>query len=72
MQHLAGLDERGRRELIEACMRGEVTETETEITDKKGNSITVYVRPLPAERGRRRRRGAPRSDRAPPAHDHPS
>ena len=43
----AGLDEEARK-LIEACMRGEVTETETEITDKKGSSIAVYVRPLPA------------------------
>jgi two-component system phosphate regulon sensor histidine kinase PhoR len=35
------------RGLIEACLRGEVTETELELTDKRGNSIAVYVRPLP-------------------------
>jgi len=35
------------RSLIEACLRGEVTETETELTDKRGNSLAIYVRPLP-------------------------
>ena len=39
------------RALIEACMRGEVTETELEITDKRGSFITVYVRPLPESAG---------------------
>ena len=39
------------RALIEACMRGEVTETEAEITDKRGASIAVYVRPLPESAG---------------------
>jgi two-component system phosphate regulon sensor histidine kinase PhoR len=37
--------------LIEACMRGEVTETELEITDERGRFIAVYVRPLPASAG---------------------
>ena len=39
------------RALIEACMRGKVTETEHEITDKRGASLAVYVRPLPASAG---------------------
>jgi two-component system phosphate regulon sensor histidine kinase PhoR len=39
------------RALIEACMRGTVTETELEITDKRGASLAVYVRPLPASAG---------------------
>ena len=39
------------RALIQACIRGEVTETELEITDKRGNSIAVYVRPLPESAG---------------------
>ena len=39
------------RGLIEACLRGEVTETELEITDKRGNSVAVYVRPLPQSAG---------------------
>ena len=39
------------RSLIEACMRGEITDTELEITDERGTSIAVYVRPLPASAG---------------------
>jgi len=39
------------RELIEACMRGEVTETELEISDERGMSVAVYVRPLPESAG---------------------
>ena len=39
------------RALIEACMHGTVTETETEITDDRGASLAVYVRPLPASGG---------------------
>jgi two-component system phosphate regulon sensor histidine kinase PhoR len=39
------------RTLIEACMRGEVTETELEITDERGTSIALYVRPLPESAG---------------------
>jgi two-component system, OmpR family, phosphate regulon sensor histidine kinase PhoR len=39
------------RSLIEACLRGEVTATELEITDKKGTSLAVYVRPLPESAG---------------------
>ena len=39
------------RALIEACMRGKVMETELEITDKRGASLAVYVRPLPASAG---------------------
>ena len=34
------------RALIEACMRDDVTETD-EITDDRGMSIAIYVRPLP-------------------------
>ena len=39
------------RALIEACMSGKVTETESEITDQRGASLAVYVRPLPASAG---------------------
>jgi len=39
------------RALIAACMRGEVTETELEVTDERGQSIAVYVRPLPETAG---------------------
>ena len=39
------------RALIEACMSGKLTETEHEITDKRGTSLAVYVRPLPASAG---------------------
>jgi two-component system phosphate regulon sensor histidine kinase PhoR len=39
------------RALIDACLRGQVTETELDVTDKRGNSIAVYVRPLPASAG---------------------
>ena len=39
------------RALITACMRGEITETELEITHERGLSIAVYVRPLPASAG---------------------
>jgi two-component system phosphate regulon sensor histidine kinase PhoR len=39
------------RTVIEACMRGELTETEHEITDARGASLAVYVRPLPASAG---------------------
>ncbi|MBX3190608.1 MAG: HAMP domain-containing protein [Labilithrix sp.] len=39
------------RQLIESCLRGEVTETELEITDERGMSIAVYVRPLPESAG---------------------
>lgn len=39
------------RRLIEACMHGEVTETELELTDERGTSIAVYVRPLPESAG---------------------
>ena len=36
------------RALIDACLRGEATETEIEIVDERGASIAAYVRPLPA------------------------
>ncbi len=38
------------RALIEACMRDDVTETD-EITDDRGMSIAIYVRPLPGSAG---------------------
>jgi two-component system phosphate regulon sensor histidine kinase PhoR len=39
------------REPIERCRRGEETETELELTDERGSSIAIYVRPLPATAG---------------------
>ena len=39
------------RTIIEACLRGKLTETEHEITDKRGASLALYVRPLPASAG---------------------
>jgi two-component system phosphate regulon sensor histidine kinase PhoR len=36
------------RDLVEACLRGEATETEIEFVDRRGVSIAAYVRPLPA------------------------
>lgn len=49
LEEAVTLDE--ARRLIESCMHGEVTETELEITDKRGASIAVYVRPLPESAG---------------------
>lgn len=39
------------RDLVERCMRGEVTETELEVQDERGTAIAVYVRPLSASAG---------------------
>ncbi len=36
------------RTLIASCMRGDVTGAELEVVDRRGTSIAVYVRPLPA------------------------
>src|SRR4029078_5300907 len=39
------------RALIQSCMRGDVTETELEITHNRGSFIAVSVRPLPESAG---------------------